>query len=114
MPTSAPVAPSTRLPAAPVPAPPVEERSQAGLRAFMLVALYSLPLLVALRPVADPVLDPDIWWHLRVGQWVVENGTVPEVDPFARPHRPWVAYSWLYEVLVYVLWSGLGLAGIIV
>jgi hypothetical protein len=69
---------------------------------------------VALRPVGAPVVDPDVWWHLRVGQWVVENGTVPEHDPFAAGHQPWVAYSRLYEVLLYGLYSWLGLAGIIV
>jgi hypothetical protein len=80
----------------------------------MLVALYALPLVVALRPVADPVLDPDVWWHLRAGQWVVEHGTVPRNDPFARPAREWVAYSWLYEVLLFGLYRGLGLAGVVV
>ncbi len=81
---------------------------------IVLLALYALPLVVALRPVGVPVVDPDVWWHLRVGQWVVDNGTVPDHDPFAADHRPWVAYSWLYEVLLYGLYSWLGLAGIIV
>ncbi len=85
-----------------------------ALRALMLIALYAIPLVVALRPVADPVLDPDVWWHLSVGQWVVEHGTVPDHDPFSRPDQPWLAYSWLYEVLVYALWSRFGLAGVVV
>jgi hypothetical protein len=80
----------------------------------VLLALYSLPLVVALRPIGAPVGDPDVWWHLRVGQWVVDNGTVPHHDPFAAGHHPWVAYSWLYEVLLFGLYSWLGLAGIIV
>jgi hypothetical protein len=81
----------------------------------MVVALYAIPIVVTLRPVADPVMDPDIWWHLRVGQWVVEHHTVPVTDPFSRYglDRPWVAYSWLYEVLVFRLYSLLGLAGIV-
>jgi hypothetical protein len=81
---------------------------------LLVTALFALPLVVTLRPIGEPVLDPDVWWHLRVGQWVVENHTVPTHDPFAASHKYWVAYSWLYEVVLYGLCKGLGLAGIIV
>jgi hypothetical protein len=79
----------------------------------MLFTLYAIPLLVTLRPVGEPVCDPDIWWHLGVGRWVAGHGTVPALDPFAAGHRHWVAYSWLYELLVWGLYQGLGLVGII-
>jgi hypothetical protein len=81
----------------------------------MVIALYAIPIVVTLRPVADPVMDPDIWWHLRVGQWVVEHHSVPFTDPFSSYglDRPWVAYSWFYEVLVFRLYSVFGLAGIV-
>jgi hypothetical protein len=92
-----------------------EETSGTALRLFMILAIYAIAIVVALRPVADPVIDPDIWWHLRVGQWVCEHGTVPHTDPFSRygADKPWVAYSWLYEVLVYRLHEWFGLAGIV-
>lgn len=82
---------------------------------FLLTAIYAIPIVVALRPVAVPVLDPDIWWHLRVGQWVCEHRTVPLTDPCSSygADRPWVAYSWLYEVLVYRLYEMFGLGGIV-
>jgi hypothetical protein len=81
----------------------------------MLVALYAIPIVVALRPVAVPIIDPDIWWHLRVGQWVCEHRAVPVTDPCSLygADKPWVAYSWLYEVLVYRLYETFGLAGIV-
>src|SRR5262245_6702436 len=86
------------------------------LRGLMLWVLYAVPLVVTIRPVGVPLYDPDIWWHLRVGQWVVEHGTVTTTDPFSQygQTRPWVAYSWLYEVLVYGLYKAFGLAGVIV
>ncbi len=98
------------------PPPSSGDNLRPALRLLMLVALYSLPILTAVRPIADPVLDSDIWWHLRVGQWVCEHHAVPTNDPLTLygQDRPWVAYSWLFEVMLYGLYSWLGLAGIIV
>jgi hypothetical protein len=83
------------------------------LHLFLFVALYALPILVSLRPT---VVDPDIWWHLRVGEWVVEHDTVPKTDPFSSygQDKPWIAYSWLFEVLVFRLHELFGLTGIVV
>src|SRR6266511_2019611 len=83
-----------------------------GLRVLIWVVLYTLPAAVALLP----VLDYDTWWHLRTGQWVVEHGAVPATDPFSQhgleTGKTWIAYSWLYEVLFYLLYQGLGYSGI--
>jgi hypothetical protein len=51
--------------------------------------------------------DPDLWWHLRTGQWIVETGHVPHSDPFSftRGGSPWVSHEWLSEVLFYELWK---------
>jgi hypothetical protein len=27
--------------------------------------------------------DPDVWWHLKTGDYILENWEVPDVDPFA-------------------------------
>jgi len=27
--------------------------------------------------------DPDMWWHLKTGDYVMENWEVPDVDPFS-------------------------------
>jgi hypothetical protein len=75
-------------------------------------ALYVLAALAALYP----GVDTDLWWHMRTGQWVVANGTVPTTDPFSRygldNDKPWVAYSWLFGVIVYGLYQTAGFAGI--
>lgn len=94
-----------------------EPRTQPSLLPWLLLgALFAVPIVVTLRPVAAPVLDPDIWWHLRTGEWVVEHRTVPDTDPFSQlgPERRWVAYSWLFEVVVFAFYRWLGLAGIVV
>jgi hypothetical protein len=86
------------------------------LRGMMVWTLYAIVVVVTVRPVGKPVTDPDIWWHLRVGEWVVQHSSVPINDPFSLPgqDRAWVAYSWLYEVLLHGLVGVFGLAGVVV
>ena len=63
---------------------------------------------------ARNVTDPDVWWHLKTGQFIAEHKAVPHTDPFSytRAGEPWVAHEWLSELLLYQLhrttgWSGL-------
>ena len=65
---------------------------------------------------ARPATDPDLWWHLRTGQWIVETGHVPHSDPFSftRAGHAWVSHEWLSEVVFYELWKHGGAAGLIV
>jgi hypothetical protein len=82
------------------------------LRRLMIwVALYAVSAAV----MASPVRDADLGWHLRTGEWVIAHGTVPTTDPFSTygEGRPWVAYSWLFEVLAYGLYRALGFTGIL-
>ena len=32
---------------------------------------------------ARNVTDPDIWWHLKAGEYIAEHKTVPHTDPFS-------------------------------
>jgi hypothetical protein len=60
------------------------------------------------------VLDFDIWWHLKVGDWMVEHLAVPHTGILSRTaaNRPWIAYSWGYEVLLSRAYAWFGLLGI--
>jgi hypothetical protein len=80
-------------------------------RLLILIILYTKPASIVMRP----GVDADIWWHLRTGQWIVEHSAVPATDPFSSfgQGKPWLAYSWLFEVMTYGLYQGLGLTGII-
>jgi hypothetical protein len=80
-------------------------------RMLILVALYAIPAIV----VMGPVRDNDVWMNLRAGRWIVDHGAVPVTDPFScyGRGRPWVAYSWSFEVLIHGLYERFGLAGIV-
>lgn len=53
-----------------------------------------------------PLTDPDLPMHLRTGAWILDNGRVPLVEPFAwtRAGAPFYAYSWAPEVLYELAW----------
>jgi hypothetical protein len=93
------------------PQAPAAEQSPTSLRLAMLCCLYAIPVLATVHGDADY----DMWWHLRVGQWVAEHGTVPTTDPFSSygNDKAWVAYSWLFELLVYGAHQCFGLLGIV-
>jgi hypothetical protein len=65
---------------------------------------------------ARNVTDPDIWWHLKTGQYIAEHKSVPHADPFSytRAGEPWVAHEWLTDLLLYELLRTTGFGGLIV
>jgi hypothetical protein len=81
-------------------------------RCALLVAFFSVPAWMAFTK--DSVLDSDVWWHLRTGQWIVQHHWVPYHDWFSTygMGKPWFAYSWLFEILIYTLFSRFGLIGL--
>lgn len=86
------------------------------LRALQLGALATLFVVVGTMAIRLKyfVLDSDIWWHLKVGDWIVDHLAVPHTGILSRTaaNRPWVAYSWGYEVLLSRVYAWLGLIGI--
>jgi len=65
---------------------------------------------------AQPITDPDFWWHLRTGQYIVETRSIPHTDIFStmRFGSEWVTHEWLSEVFMYGLFRALGYGGLIV
>jgi hypothetical protein len=83
------------------------------VQTLVLAVLFAGPALMCVR--AACVADPDIWWHMRVGQWILQHHPVPRFELYSGPlmGRPWLAYSWLFEVLVTKLLFRFGLVGIV-
>ena len=46
--------------------------------------------------------DPDSYWHVVVGQWIIDHRAFPETDTFSFTFAgsPWVAQEWLSQVLM--------------
>ena len=59
------------------------------------------------------VVDPDIWWHIRTGDWILAHHSVPRYAILSQHlERPWIAYSWLFDVMVSGVEHSFGLVGI--
>jgi hypothetical protein len=73
-------------------------------------------LLAVLMLFIQGVQDPDVWWHLRTGQWMVENGKLPSVDlfTFTVPGHVWTDHEYLTELLMWLVYSAAGFVGLAV
>ncbi len=75
-------------------------------RAWPLAAGLAFGLSLVIR-----VGDGDPWWHLRTGQWILEHGAIPRIDPFSHTAEgPWryteAAAQVLYALAHRVLGEG--------
>jgi hypothetical protein len=57
--------------------------------------------------------EPDYWWHVRTGQYIVESGSLPRTDIYSYTvaGQPWVTHEWLTEVLLFSVQRHLGYVG---
>src|SRR5271165_6036833 len=74
------------------------------LRLLRVLALTALIVAVGTECFVTKlsVLDPDMWWHLSIGDWILQNRAFPHNGIFSHTaaNHPWMAYSWGYEVLL--------------
>jgi hypothetical protein len=65
---------------------------------------------------SSAIYDPDIWWHLRAGEWISLHHAFARTELFSTSlvGTPWVAYSWLFELLNFELFRRLGIPALLV
>ncbi|MBI4375447.1 MAG: hypothetical protein HY549_03260 [Elusimicrobia bacterium] len=68
-------------------------REGGSLSAWLAAALLSLPALFF------PISNPDLFWHLSAGRWMIESGVLPRQDflSFTRYGQPWLNFEWLSQ-----------------
>ena len=59
--------------------------------------------------------DADVGWHIRTGEYILDNWTVPHQDlySFSKPGEPWYAWEWLTDVVDALLFRWAGLKGVV-
>jgi hypothetical protein len=74
---------------------------------LVLALAYGTPSLRLLN-------DPGIGWHIRTGEWILENHAIPHHDLFSNvTTRPWFAWEWLFDVGVAKVHAWWGLNGVL-
>jgi len=91
------------------------------------------PLLLALAAVlligwfSPEISDPDFWWHLKTGQYILQHHSLPVPDPFAYTtnlgHAAYagelrtryfnLTHEWLAQLLLYVVYEAGGFGGVV-
>jgi len=59
--------------------------------------------------------DPDIYFHIVTGRWILAHGAVPHADlfSFTMPGAPWVVHEWLAEIIMACAYDWLGWHGLV-
>jgi hypothetical protein len=62
-----------------------------------------------------PITSEDTWWHLKEGELYVTTHSLPDQDPFAftTQGREWIKYSWLADIIFYLVFRAAGLSGLV-
>ena len=65
-------------------------------------------------PLRNFSVDPDVWWHIKVGATLLSTHRFPTTDPysFTAAGSPWIAYEWLGESLLGAVERVWGLSGL--
>jgi hypothetical protein len=74
---------------------------------FLLLAIYSYGVLLS---------DCDTGYHIRAGDYILENFSIPRTDIFSyiSPALPWTAHEWLSEIIMSLAHKVLGLNGVVI
>jgi hypothetical protein len=89
-------------------------RKALTFRRVFPIVLFSMIFVLALRQSVS--LDPDLWWHLKAGQQIIDTRSIPHTDDysFTKQGSEWVAHEWLSEVIVQGLYRLSGFVGLVI
>lgn len=62
-----------------------------------------------------PLQNPDLWWHLSAGRWILEHRALPRADflSHTRFAVPWVDFEWLTQAVYYLVHRAAGFQGLL-
>lgn len=94
-----------------------DSRTWKAARAILVILIIIVSALYLLRP----VVDNDFFWHLKTGEWIWQNQTLPAEDPFSyttpqtySERADFILTSyWLSQLLLYFAYLSGGIHGVV-
>jgi hypothetical protein len=83
------------------------------IRRVVPIVLFTMLFVLAVRQSVS--IDPDLWWHLKAGQQIIDTRSIPHTDDysFTKQGSEWVAHEWLSEVIMDAIYRVIGLTGLV-
>jgi hypothetical protein len=83
------------------------------LRPWLPFIFAATAYLALITRMASILRDSDTYWHIVVGEWIIDHRAVPHVDLFSFTMRgaPWITSGWLSEILYFAAFKLAGWAG---
>jgi tetratricopeptide (TPR) repeat protein len=81
------------------------------IRRIIVFLLYVVLILFLI----NKLTDPDLWWHLKSGQYILENKVIPKTDVFSYTgfQNEWIDLHWFFQVTIYSLYKYIGANSVI-
>ncbi|MFZ0747368.1 MAG: hypothetical protein WAM85_23390 [Terracidiphilus sp.] len=78
------------------------------------VMLVSLLVVLGVLTVRGRFDDPDMWWHMKMGEVIWTTHTIPVTDLFSYTtnHHAYIPQEWLSEVSIYAAYRWGGYSGL--
>lgn len=68
--------------------------------------------------IQEPALlnDPDVFWHIKVGEWILLHSAIPRVDYFSHTMlgAPWHPHEWLAQLILAGAYAKGGWAAVVI
>ncbi|MDM7914836.1 MAG: hypothetical protein QUU85_06140, partial [Candidatus Eisenbacteria bacterium] len=78
-------------------------------------ALLPMLLVSASLAALHPILEEDLWWHLRAGSEMLHGLGIPRVDTYSYPSagNPYIDLHWSFQAAASLIQRAFGLDGVI-
>lgn len=72
-------------------------------RRYILIISLAIFIIVL---ACSPLGDVDTWFHLKTGQLIYENHSIPQEDIFSHTAngKDWITHEWLFQLFAYIIY----------
>lgn len=74
---------------------------------IMIVCMLTIGAILAIIIPNSIILQGDTFWHIKNGEWIINNHSIPNKDHFSY-HKDlnFISHEWLFDLLIYFISKG--------